>query len=345
MDLQVPMDGVSGPRSSALSELASLEHGETLQELPPYQMPATFQEPLSAAGLAKEQEMMSGLTQEIYQKYLDGLTDFPSRSLFLSNERQEKLLSFLKRKFKNMGYSDEQICVHTSSAKGLPPVHNVVVFIPGSAPGTVTMGAHYDSIPPRGEAPGAVDNGSGSAAVLAMARAWKEANVTPRKSLYFALFGGEEEGLWGSDAFAEALRSENSSNPLPPKCRPSAGGRHAAITMDMIGWRNPRFPADTVTMETKRWASGFFPLLAQSNNVNNRGNLKLLYSLKPYGSDHESFLNRGMPAILLIDNDGDAEAYPCYHKACDEKSNVDARLATEICKMNLGAFLRIARVQ
>ena len=75
--------------------------------------------------------MMSGLTQEIYQKYLDGLTDFPSRSLFLSNERQEKLLSFLKRKFKNMGYSDEQICVHTSSAKGLPPVHNVVVFIPG----------------------------------------------------------------------------------------------------------------------------------------------------------------------------------------------------------------------
>ena len=30
--------------------------------------------------------------------------------------------------------------------------------------------------------------------------------VVGRKSLYFALFGGEEEGLWGSDAFAEALR-------------------------------------------------------------------------------------------------------------------------------------------
>ena len=59
---------------------------------------------------------------------------------------------------------------------------------------------------------------------------------------------------------------------------------------------------------------------------------KLLYSLKPYGSDHESFLNRGMPAILLIDNDGDAEAYPCYHKAqLDRSAIIPLRPAKWVC--------------
>jgi len=112
--------------------------------------------------------------------------------------------------------------------------------------------------------------------------------------------------------------------------------------MDMIGWRNPDFLADTVTLETKTWSASLLPHLARSNQVNNGDNLNLMVSYNPYGSDHESYLKRKFKAALIIDNDGDAEAYPCYHKSCDSIENVNIRLATEISKMNLGALMRLS---
>lgn len=111
----------------------------------------------------------------------------------------------------------------------------------------------------------------------------------------------------------------------------------------MIGWKNPRFKKDTVTMETEDWASKeLLSEIAQSNFVNNGNRLKLLYNNKAENSDHESFLKNGLKAVLTMDNDGDAYAYPCYHKSCDNISNVNIKLATEISRMNMGAMLRLS---
>merc|ERR1719436_1167422 len=171
----------------------------------------------------------------------------------------------------------------------------------------------------------------------------KKSGLKPTRSLYFVGFGGEEAGLYGSDRFAQELASPGSSNsPIPAPCRPFRTEDHRSIVMDMIGWRNPAFRQDTVTMETQRWATDFFPVLAQSNIVNNGGRLKLLYSTNPYGSDHESFLKQKLKSVLTIDNDGDATAYPCYHRTCDTMEKVSTRLATEITKMNMGAMLRFS---
>eukprot|EP00406_Dinophysis_acuminata_P024868 CAMPEP_0179351786 /NCGR_PEP_ID=MMETSP0797-20121207/75457_1 /TAXON_ID=47934 /ORGANISM="Dinophysis acuminata, Strain DAEP01" /LENGTH=114 /DNA_ID=CAMNT_0021066753 /DNA_START=1 /DNA_END=345 /DNA_ORIENTATION=- len=113
----------------------------------------------------------------------------------------------------------------------------------------------------------------------------------------------------------------------------------------MIGWHNPAFAEDTVTMETFNWSASVLPHVARSNLVNNGGRLSLLASFNPYGSDHESFLNRGFKAALTIDNDGEAEDYPCYHQRCDSIDHVDVRLATEIARMNLGAAMRLAGLE
>eukprot|EP00913_Durusdinium_trenchii_P024557 g23054.t1 len=69
-----------------------------------------------------------------------------------------------------MGY---QTCKESFSDQ-----NDVVAFLPGSESGSVTIGGHYDSRPFEGLAPGAVDNGSGASAVLAIAKAIADAGVS-----------------------------------------------------------------------------------------------------------------------------------------------------------------------
>jgi hypothetical protein len=63
----------------------------------------------------------------------------------------------------------------------------------------VLLGAHLDS---WDLATGGSDNGTGSIAVLEAARIVAASGVRPRRTIRFALFGGEEEGLYGSEAYA-----------------------------------------------------------------------------------------------------------------------------------------------
>ncbi|HEU4563428.1 MAG TPA: M20/M25/M40 family metallo-hydrolase [Gemmatimonadaceae bacterium] len=69
----------------------------------------------------------------------------------------------------------------------------------------VLLGAHLDS---WDLATGATDNATGSIAVLEAARILKAAGVRPKRTIRFALFSGEEQGLFGSRAYAETHRAE-----------------------------------------------------------------------------------------------------------------------------------------
>jgi carboxypeptidase Q len=82
-------------------------------------------------------------------------------------------------------------------------VDNVVAEIPGSDSNGeyVLIGGHLDSWHPG---TGAQDNGTGAATVLAVAQAVKASGLTPRRTMRFILFGGEEEGLVGSLRYAKA---------------------------------------------------------------------------------------------------------------------------------------------
>jgi hypothetical protein len=83
------------------------------------------------------------------------------------------------------------------------PVYNVVADIPGTEkPGEyVIIGAHYDSVPIGA---GALDNGTGVAAVMEAARILVESGARPRRTVRFVLFAGEEAGLIGSRGYVEA---------------------------------------------------------------------------------------------------------------------------------------------
>lgn len=80
--------------------------------------------------------------------------------------------------------------------------YNIFAEIPGrdAKSGYVMAGAHLDS---WAAADGAADNGAGSVAVMEAARILSKLGVKPKRTIRFALWAGEEQGLLGSMAYVE----------------------------------------------------------------------------------------------------------------------------------------------
>ncbi|MDQ3124468.1 MAG: M20/M25/M40 family metallo-hydrolase [Pseudomonadota bacterium] len=80
--------------------------------------------------------------------------------------------------------------------------NNILADIPGTGrTGEYVMaGAHLDSWV---ASDGAVDNAAGSAVVMEAARILKALGVRPKRTIRFALWSGEEQGLWGSLAYVD----------------------------------------------------------------------------------------------------------------------------------------------
>ena len=78
---------------------------------------------------------------------------------------------------------------------------NLIAHIPGLDPSqAMILGAHIDSP----NAPGAMDDGSGSAVLLEVARVLDTAHIQPPTDLYLAWFGSEELGLYGGSYFVSS---------------------------------------------------------------------------------------------------------------------------------------------
>jgi hypothetical protein len=95
---------------------------------------------------------------------------------------------------------------------------NVGAVLPGTDPArakeAIVVTGHYDSrasdvMDATTDAPGAVDDGSGTALVLELARVL--AREKPAVSVYLVAVAGEEQGLLGSAHLAKRLRAEGSS--------------------------------------------------------------------------------------------------------------------------------------
>lgn len=89
---------------------------------------------------------------------------------------------------------------------------NVLADIPGTDPAlrdeVVLVGAHLDS---WHTASGATDNGDGALAVMEAARILAALDAAPRRTIRFALWSGEEQGLLGARAYIEEHLSDQAS--------------------------------------------------------------------------------------------------------------------------------------
>jgi acetylornithine deacetylase/succinyl-diaminopimelate desuccinylase-like protein len=197
---------------------------------------------------------------------------------------------------------------------------NVVGFLQGTdlAHEVVIVGAHYDSVnweKTGGTSPGVDDNGSGSAAVQLVAKAMARAGIKPRRSMMFVGFNAEEEGLVGSEVMA---------NNVPTG---KYGDIKAALIADEVAYPGRGAGERKAIFETVGDVPGTTPLvdtfahsalLQQGDGVNG-----FEVNLHGFGSDHISFLNKKIPALLLIERNNIAHSDTWGHSERDGYEHVD----------------------
>jgi bacterial leucyl aminopeptidase len=221
-------------------------------------------------------------------------------------------------------------------------LENVFADIAGTGDAMIWITAHLDSTaggevgyrPRRDRAPGADDDASGSAAVIAItgALATLARTTRPKRTIRFALFNAEEHGLIGSGHFARAAAM--------------AGLRiDAVLQLDMIGFRST--PTDRrfeihyghrANPGVERRSEPLASLVAAcAATLDELGDAEIYFtgptSDDPADSrsDHSSFQRNGFPAVLISENffggtvqDPAAEPNnPQYHRWTDTGVDVD----------------------
>ena len=174
---------------------------------------------------------------------------------------------------------------------------------------------------PRYDAPGAEDNGSGSAAVLQTATVLSD--YTFDYTIQYVLFTGEEQGLVGSEAYAEWAYQQNL-------------GIIGVLNFDMIsyeggyGWDINIYADRNKPLEI---ALGDF-LAQMVDDYTDAYSIRLNEDGPTYGSDHFWFSVYGFPAIFSIDAQmwSAPDFYPWYHSTADTVGNLDTDFGIEVVK-------------
>ncbi|MGH9713499.1 MAG: M20/M25/M40 family metallo-hydrolase [Candidatus Acidiferrales bacterium] len=126
----------------------------------------------------------------------------PIPAAFIASENYSLIWRFMQR-----GTVQVELDIANSIGDKPAEVYNTVAEIRGSEKPDeyVVLGAHLDS---WDLGTGTTDNGTGSMVVLEAARALEKLGLHPKRTIRFALFSGEEQGLNGSRAYVTAHQSE-----------------------------------------------------------------------------------------------------------------------------------------
>lgn len=159
------------------------------------------------------------------------------------------------------------------------------------------IGAHYDTL----GTPGADDNASGVAGVMEIARIFS--NYETEYTIKYMAFDMEEEGLYGSEAYANDHVADDIRGMISLDMIAYQGGLHGCI------------------LESVYSLSYSFRLSVRSAVQQYGNGLAITLAAGYGGSDHAPFEEVGHPACLLIE--GNYSSNPCYHQDCDAVETLD----------------------
>jgi hypothetical protein len=204
---------------------------------------------------------------------------------------------------------------------------DVIGEIPGQTnPDNIfIIGAHIDDV--QG-APGADDNASGSVATLLAADILSQYNWGC--TLRFAFWTGEEQGLYGSGAYAQQAY-QNGENIL------------GYLNLDMIAWNtlgsNPDITlAYSTSLPPTQQLAQLFADVIPAYNIN----LIPSYSPNLWGSDHNSFWDYGFTSILAIEDDVHGDFNPYYHSSQDTPAHTDPVYFTNFIKASIATYAHMS---
>jgi hypothetical protein len=224
---------------------------------------------------------------------------------------------------------------------------NVVGVVDGNDPNLkdtwVAFGAHYDHIGYMQDdiSPGASDrifngaddDGSGTSALIGIARAFA-AGTKPRRSLIFVWHTGEEQGLWGSRYFAD--------HPTVP-----LDGVVAQLNVDMVGRNRGDRESESnsiLAVGSDRISTDLHNVLIDANaslprpltldfEMNDPTDPEQIY----YRSDHYSYAAKGIPIIFFF-----AGLHSDYHRVSDHVDKINFDKVTRVANLVYETGRRLA---
>lgn len=217
---------------------------------------------------------------------------------------------------------NKNVCLKTSVESNIIKARNVLGMIEGENPNEViVVGGHYDHVGINKDYiwNGSDDNASGAVGMLTIAKAFAESGVKPKRTIIFAGWTGEEEGLLGSEYFVENFTKDKKLV--------------LNLNYDMISRDDED---DTLGVECRMTYTEIdttAPLKVLAEKLNEEMELGLDISFngspKPRGgSDHSSFSSKDIPVFYLM-----AGFPPEYHGPSDIAELANIEKMTKIIKL------------
>jgi Zn-dependent M28 family amino/carboxypeptidase len=230
--------------------------------------------------------------------------------------------------------------LNTRRNENLPDSENIWAFIEGSdkKDEIVVVSAHYDHVGiENGEVyNGADDDGSGTVALIEIAKAFQKAKKEgkgPRRSILILHVTGEEHGLLGSKYYSE--------NPLFP-----LKNTVADVNIDMIGRRDELHKDDNnyvYVIGSDYLSTELYTICENANQKFIGLNLDYKFNDKKdpnrfyYRSDHYNFAKNGIPSVFFFNG-----VHADYHRASDEVDKIEFDALTKRTKYAFAVAWEIA---
>jgi hypothetical protein len=214
---------------------------------------------------------------------------------------------------------DKRIYFRTTVKTSIIKARNIVGTIEGQNPEEIlVVGAHYDHLGKYNGFiyNGADDNASGTVAVMEIARACMATGTKPKRTILFAAWTAEEEGLLGSEYFVN---------------HPPSGKIIFYMNFDMISRDDKNDSTGRKCSMVYSKAYNIFEAITGKHNETYSLGLKIEYKPKDKplgGSDHSSFARRQVPVSYFM-----AGWHDDYHKPTDHSNKVNIDKMTDIIRL------------
>lgn len=221
---------------------------------------------------------------------------------------------------------------------------NVMAVLPGRSQRRVYVSGHYDTVVLRpapedslaarsndNYAPGANDDGSGTALAMELARVFAQSGLEFDATLVFIAFAGEEQGLVGARAHAQQARADSVridavfNNDIVGNSQGGAGATDgSAVRVFSEGPEDS--PSRQIARFLRRHAALYLPghvvrLIAREDRFGR-------------GGDHTAFNQNGFPGVRVTES---RENYARQHTVRDTPDGVDPRYLAQNARVNAAA--------
>ena len=223
-----------------------------------------------------------------------------------------KTQDYIRSQLQSFGCAVDEDDFHASTPIGSLAMKNIIAKTQGEGKGVILLLTHYDTLR-MDHFVGAVDGGSSTGLMLEMARLLCSASAKKQpNSVWIGFLDGEEALVdWHKD-------NDNTYGSRELAARLATSGElkriHAVILADLIGPKNPKFRRDS---NSTHWLTDLVWKTAAR-----LGYRDIFVSDElAVDDDHVAFLNRGVPAVDIIDlND-----FPYWHTLDDTLDKVSPR--------------------